>query len=160
MHRHPRHAAARGQLEHREHVRLVAVHAAGRKQAHHVQGAAAGQHRVAGGVEFGVVEEAGVLDRRVDPGQVLVDDAAGADVHVPDFGIAHLPVRQADVAAFGVDQGGRMFGQQPAPGGHVGLGDGVVGGIVAVAPAIEDQQDDGAGAVGAGGGGWHGRESR
>ena len=62
--------------------------------------------------QLGVGEEAAVLDRRVDAGQVLVDDAAGAEVHVADFGIAHLPVRQADVAAFGMDQRVRALGQQ------------------------------------------------
>src|SRR5690606_26232034 len=113
------------------------------EQAHQVHGAAAGHRGVAGGQQLVVVEEAAVLDRRVDAGQVLVDDASGTDVHMPDFGIAHLPVRQADVAALGVHQGGRVFGQQPPPVGHVGQGDGVVVGVVAVSPAIEDQQDDG-----------------
>ncbi len=62
-----------------------------------------------------VVEEAAVRDRRVDAGQVLVHDAAGADVHVADFGIAHLAVRQADVCAVRLHQRVRTVGEQPAP---------------------------------------------
>ena len=46
-----------------------------------------------------VLEEAAVGDRVVDPRQVLLDDRAGAEVEVADLGVAHLPVRQADVAA-------------------------------------------------------------
>ena len=68
MHARPRDACAAGQFEHREDVRLVAVHAAGRQQAHHVQRAAAGLRGGAGGAQLGVGEEAAVLDRRVDRG--------------------------------------------------------------------------------------------
>ena len=39
-----------------------------------------------------------------DPRQILHDHAAGADVEMADFGIAHLPVRQADVFARGVQE--------------------------------------------------------
>ena len=143
MHRHTCHPRALGQFQHREDVRFMAVHAAGREQAHHVQGAAARIHRRARRIQFAVVEEAGVLDRRVHAGQVLVNDAAGTQVHVPDFGIAHLPVRQAHMTAFGMDQRMRRGGQQSVPVGQLGLGQRIVFGLVAMPPAIQDQQDDG-----------------
>ncbi|MNZ99418.1 hypothetical protein D3C78_1187410 [compost metagenome] len=44
-----------------------------------------------------VLEELAVANGLGDAGEVLVDDTAGAQVHVTDFGVAHLPVRQADV---------------------------------------------------------------
>jgi len=37
-------------------------------------------------------EKTAVGDSGVDAGQILVDDAAGTDIHVPDFRIAHLIV--------------------------------------------------------------------
>jgi hypothetical protein len=67
---------------------------------------------------------------------------------VADLGIAHLPVRQADVAALGVDQGAGAIADQGPPVRQVGLGDGVVGRVVPVPPAIQDQQQQGLGAGG------------
>ena len=64
--------------------------------------------------QFFVGEERAVLDRRVDAGQILIDDAPCADIHMPNFGVAHLPVRQADVAAFGMHQRVRAVGEQAA----------------------------------------------
>ena len=40
-----------------------------------------------------VLEERAVGDRVVDPGEVLLDDGAGAEVEVADLGVAHLAVR-------------------------------------------------------------------
>src|SRR5690606_1647178 len=80
------------------------------------------QHRVVadrgvtGGEQFLVGEETAVADRRVDAGQVLVDDPACAEVHVADFGIAHLPVGKADMHAGGMDQRMRTVGQQAVAG--------------------------------------------
>ena len=70
---------------------------------------------MAGGQQLGVAEESAAFDLGIHPGEGLVDDAAGADVHVADFGIAHLAVRQTDEAALGMDQGIRAFGQQAPP---------------------------------------------
>ena len=44
-----------------------------------------------------------VGDRLVDPRQFLVNDAARAEVQVPDFAVAHLPGGQADVLARGAE---------------------------------------------------------
>ena len=143
MHRNPRHPGALGKIQHREDVALVAVHATGRQQSQYMQGAATGDGRRARGEQFGIGEKAAVVDRGIDPGQVLVDDAAGAEVHVPDFGIAHLPVRQADMAAGGFDQRVRLRRPQRAPVRQLGLRQRVVLRIVAMTPAIEDQQDHG-----------------
>ena len=102
---------------------------------------------IAGGAQFGVGEEAAVLDRRVDAGEVLIDDAAGAQIHVADLGIAHLPVRQADVAALGVDQRMRPLRPQAVPVRQIGQRQRVVGRILAIPPTVQDQQDDGLGTV-------------
>ncbi len=104
MHRHIRHALPSGQFQHREDVLLVAVHPTRRQQAEHMQGTVLRLGRRAGRQQLRIGEEAAIADGRVDPGQVLVDDAAGAQVHVAHFRVAHLPIRQADMAAFGMDQ--------------------------------------------------------
>ena len=145
VHGDARHAAARGEVEHGEDVRLVAVHAAGRDEAKQVERAIGRLGRVAGLHERGVVEETAVGDRGVDAGEVLVDDAARTDVHVADFGIAHLPVRQTDELPVRLHQRVRIFAQHAPPVRQVGPGDRVVRGVVAMAPAIEDEQEDGFG---------------
>ena len=48
--------------------------------------------------DHGVGGELAGFDREADPRQILIDDAAGAEVHVADLGVAHLPRRQSDVA--------------------------------------------------------------
>ena len=68
-----------------------------------------------------------VVDRIVDARQVLRHHPAGADIHVADFGIAHLPVGQADGAAGGLQQGVRALGQHAFEIGGMGRGDRVVG---------------------------------
>ena len=59
-----------------------------------------------------------------------------------NFGIAHLSVGQTDPFALGMDQGVRPCGQQLTPVGDICQRDGVVGGFLAVTPAIKDQQYD------------------
>ena len=103
----------------------------------HVRPDVEGQHQAVRG------EEAAVFNGSIDAGEVLVDDAPRAQVHVPDFGIAHLPVRQAHMTAFGMDQRMRRGGQQSVPVGQLGLGQRIVFGLVSMPPAIQDQQDDG-----------------
>ena len=89
----------------------MAVHAAGAEQAENVQGAVRALDRRAGAEQRGVGQEAAIGDRGVDARQVLIDDAPGADVHVADFRIAHLAVRQADVQPVRFDQRVRALGQ-------------------------------------------------
>ena len=74
------------------------VHPAARHQPEQVQppvlradGAGVAQHPV--------LEERAVVDRIVDPREVLAHDLAGAEVEVADLGVAHLAVGQADGAA-------------------------------------------------------------
>ena len=46
-------------------------------------------------------EEAAVVNATADSGQLLVYDPTRTDIEVPDFRVAHLPIRQADVEARG-----------------------------------------------------------
>ncbi len=94
MHDHGAHPALRGELEARLEVAEVAVHAALGHEAHEVQRAAPPGGLVAGLHEDAVAEEVAVGDRLRDAREVLVHDAAGADVEVADLGVAHLARRQ------------------------------------------------------------------
>ena len=106
----------------RRRVALVAVHAARRGEAEQVAGAAggaqlgdeAGQHRRR--------RERAVRHRRVDPRQVLHHHPPGADVEVPDLGVAHLPFRQADIVAGGAQEGARPGRPQRVEGRACGPG--------------------------------------
>ena len=84
-----------------------------------------------------------VLDGVVDARQVGHGDAAGAEIHVADLGIAHLALGQADEGLRGVDQALRAGRDQPVVVGRARIEDGVVIRIRPVAPAVEDAQDGG-----------------
>jgi hypothetical protein len=83
-----------------------------------------------------------VGDRLVDARQVLGHDAAGAEIHVADFGIAHLTVGEADVMLAGLQFGMRARLKEFVPVRRVRVEDGVVGLVGALAPAIENAKDD------------------
>ncbi len=84
--------------------------------------------------------EAAVLGGVADARQFLHHHAAGADVQVADLGVAHLAVRQPDIAAGGVQEGVRAALPQPVEVRLARLTDGVVGGFLAPAEAVEDHQ--------------------
>ena len=87
-------------------------------------------------------EQLAVADALVDPRQVLVDDAAGAHVHVADLGVAHLSGGQTDRFA-GRDQlGMRIPLQQRVVGRLARERDGVVLGLGPEPPAVEHDEDD------------------
>src|SRR5271156_3434353 len=81
-------------------------------------------------------------NRICDARQVLHHDAAGADIEMSDLGIAHLAVRQADVLAGSVQECVRPVLPQPVEGRRLGLTDGVVGCLLAPAPAVENNEHD------------------
>ena len=95
--------------------------------------------------EHRVLEELTVADGLGHPGKVLIDDAARAQVHVTDFGVAHLPVRQADIHARAGNEAMRLAGAQAVVDRRVSGVDGVVFRAFAVAEAIQDDQDQGFG---------------
>ena len=88
-----------GHIQQAEQVVLVAVDAAGAHQAHKVDGLA----MVDGGLHVAhqhlIFLHLAVLNGLGDQGQLLVDDAARADVGVADFRVAHLAVGQTHAHA-------------------------------------------------------------
>ena len=93
-----------------------------------------------GGDQHRVLEELAVPDGLGDAGQLLIDDAAGAEIGVSDLAVAHLPLRQADGQAGAAQQGVRTAGEQRVERRRARRGDGVVGRGRSLAPAVEDRQ--------------------
>ncbi len=137
---HGRHAGIGEDFCQRRGVILMRVHAAGRYQPDQMTGAAAvlqfldeaGEHRRLCDLAAG--------DGVADPRQVLHHHAAGADIEMADFGVAHLAVRQSDIVTGGVKEPARPGFPQPIEGRRFGLPHGIVGVVLAPAEAVEDHQ--------------------
>ena len=79
---------------------------------------------------------------RVDAGDVHAHNASSADVEVADFAVAHLSVGQADEVVGGLNQGVGKLAQQLVVGGLACQRDGVVGRFSAIAPSVEDGENE------------------
>ncbi len=132
-----------GHLDEGEQVAQMAVHAAVGHEADEVERIAAASDAIHRRDERRVLEKITVADALVDAREVLVDDAAGAHVHVADLGVAHLARRQADGFARGDELGVRIAHEQLVEHGRPRHRDGVVRALGADAPAVEDDQGDG-----------------
>src|SRR5208283_1376417 len=125
-----------GHFEESEEVVDVGMHTAIAEQADEVELAlAAALH--------GLLEERDLIellvgDEEINAGDIHVHDAAGADVEVADFAVAHLAHGEADGGAGGLDEGVGKSAEKFVVGGFAGQGDGIALGFGAVAPAIED----------------------
>ena len=132
------HARFRGHVHQFKDLRFVAVYAAGGQQAQYMQRIGLADfecfqnHRV-------VAEFAG-FDGVFDLGEILIHHAARADVHVTDFGIAHLARGQAHHFFGSVDDGVRVFAPQKIPVRLARLANGVVVAFFAMTEAVEDEQ--------------------
>ena len=117
------------------------MHTAVGEQSEQVKLAAAGAgvlHRIE---QHRVFEEFAILNHELDAGRIHVYDSSCADVQVPDFAVAHLPIGQPNIGAAGLDERVGIFAQQAVVNRLAGQGDGVGFGFGAVAPAVEDYED-------------------
>ena len=144
MHGH-RHPGPGDDARQPRHVVLVGVHAARRQQPDQMAGAAAGFEGFGEAPEDRALLQGAVGQRGVNAHQILHHHPAGADVHVADLGIAHLAGRQPDVGGGGVKERVGALGHEAVPGRRRGQGDGVVVGLGAHPPAVQDTQHDGPG---------------
>ena len=119
---------------------LVRMHPARRHQPHHMRGAA-GRLQLADEILHRRQARDVILrERLVDARQILHDDAAGAEIGVADFGIAHLPVGQPDIMLAGFELRMRPAPHQLVPHRRLRPFDGVVVAVIPLAPAVEDAQ--------------------
>ena len=103
-----------------------------------MQALAGAAHVVVGGDHLGILHDAAVGAGAVNLDQVLVNDAAGADIEVSHFGVAHLPVGQAYVLAASQKLRVGVLGVELIEEGRGRLIDDVALGMVADAPSVED----------------------
>ena len=148
MHHHIGHVGIGGDAEQGMQVILLTVNTAAAHQAHEVQSPAFFLGRRQRFLQDRLGGDGPVRHGAVDPEQVLVDDAPGADVEVPHFAVAHLAFGQAHGLTVGGQGGVGMLVHQPIETGRGGHMHGVVGIGLSDAPAVED--DEG-GLVGHGG---------
>ena len=133
-------AGAVEEVDQRRHMVLMGMHAARRQEAHQMAAPAAGAQFFDEAAERRQIGERAVGDGGIDARQILQHRAPGAQIHMADLGIAHLPRRQADIAARGMQQAVRIFFQQCVPHRRARLENRVVGGFAARAPAVEHAQ--------------------
>ena len=83
-------------FENREEMLVARMHAAIGEQPHHVQRTAQRSRRIEACVDDLVLVDGSRAARAVDARKLLMNDAAGTDVQMPDLGVAHLALGQAD----------------------------------------------------------------
>ena len=135
----------RGEAQECVEVAAVGVDAAIGDEADEMKGSAFLGGELAGAGERGVGEEAAVEDGGVDAGHVHADDPTGAEVQVADFAVAHLAVGQADEAVAGLEKRIREAVEKAVVDGFAGLSNGVAVRDGAVAPTVENGENDGFG---------------
>ena len=135
-----RHTCLREHLRQRRRVILMRMHAARRDQAHQVAGAAGLPQALDQADQGRGLLDLAVGDGLADARQVLHHDTAGADVEMSDLGVAHLPLRQADIPARREEEGVGAGVPQTVEGGGARLAHGVVGRVLPPAPAVQDHQ--------------------
>ena len=102
----------RSHVQHGKNVGQVAVHATVRQQAEYMKRMAA-LLRIPDRLEIdGVFKEVPVFNLEADFRQDLKHHAAGADVGMADLRVAHLPLRQTDIQAGGLELGVRKARKQ------------------------------------------------
>ena len=134
---------AQSHVEHGVDVVLVAVHAAIGEQTENVQRAAIGLELGDDFLERGVAREVAAGDGAVDTGVFLIHHPSCADIEVADFGVAHLPRRQAHSRFGRLDQGVRIAIPVMVEVRFSGTGDGIEVVGPATTEAIQDDQENG-----------------
>ena len=120
----------------------VAMYAAAAQQTDQMQIVLAVGDVVQTRVQRRMLEETAVLDGDIDAHNVLVDNAARAQVEMSDFGVAHLPFWQADRTPRCVENRAFIGAQPVVVVGGIGLDNGVVGSTLTHAPAVKNNQCD------------------
>ena len=136
------HAILLSHLQQRIKMCLLGVDTTVGNQAKQMQTATPGAGMLHRAEQRRIGEEFAVLDHVIDAGDIHVHDSPRANVEVPDFAVAHLAIGQTNVFAAGVNERVGIFAEQAVVGRLAGDGDGVCFCVWAVAPAIEDDQDE------------------
>ena len=121
----------------------MAMDPAGREQAENMDSPPIGCSAVEVGDQGRVFKKASLFDGLTDPGELLRDKAACAQMHMADLGIAHVFIRQTHIEARAAEQGVWVKGPEIVPYRFMGTVYGIVFGDVAMTPAVQYNQDQG-----------------
>src|ERR1700682_1140166 len=119
----------------------VGMHAAVGKKSEQGKATASAARVLHGCEQHRVREEFTILDHQFDTRAVHVDDTAGADIEMSYFTVAHLAVGQPHVFPAGMDKRVGIFAEQAIVGGLAGQRDGIGFCLGAVAPPVENDED-------------------
>ena len=136
------HPGPDAELDTGQQVPVERVDAARAEQPHQVQGAAALPEAGAELDEGGELVELAALNALRDSHEVLRHHPSGAQVQVPDLAVAHLSFRQSHREAASVQQRSGVGVPEPVPDRGRGQLNRVTLALGAVAPAVQDDQDD------------------
>ncbi len=139
---HDRHAGIGDDGGERRDLVLMRMHPTRRDQPHDMGGAAAFLELADKIPQCRQARDLALGERLVDARQILQDDPAGPDIGVPDLGIAHLAVGQADIVLARVEMRVRPAADQFVPDRRLGAINRVIGAVRALAPAVEDAQHE------------------
>src|SRR5262245_43067788 len=123
-------------------MRVERVHAAVPDQPDQMKRPVAALHGTAQLDQGRESSELAARDRLRDAHHVLGDDAAGAEVQVPDLAVADLTLGEAYRGTRCMEQRARRVRPQALPRGRIGELDGVAFAAGAEAPAVEHEEDD------------------
>ena len=59
--------------------------------------------------EHRICRKIAIGDRFIDAGKILIDNASGTEIQVPDFRVPHLSFGQTDIHAAATEMGDRIF---------------------------------------------------
>ena len=132
-----------GQFHHGRQMLLMTVHAAWRQETHNVYRATRADGPINGDTNSLVGKEVTVIDRLGNPGKILIDHPSSAQIHVTNFRITHLPIRQPHIHARTGNQRVWRVSPQPIPYRCIGSHDGIGFRRLAVTEAIQNHEDYG-----------------
>ncbi len=118
----------------------VAVHAAVRQQAVQMQISACLLHVLHGVKKLGILEEIPILNLLGDAGEILVNDAPGAHIHMADLGVSHLSVRKTDRKSARISLDERILLLQPVHHRRICLCHGIMKRIIRKSIPVKDQK--------------------
>ena len=124
-------------------MRVDRVHAAGADQTHEMQRATVLPSRGGSVDEHGFVKKLPSAIDCVDADEVLLHHPAGAEVQMPHLAVAHLPARQPNRLPRRRRAACAARAPRACPRSERSPCDRIAFSLRAVAPAIEDEEDDG-----------------
>src|SRR5262249_25957967 len=130
------------ELDAGQQMRIERVYAAVADQSHQMQRAAGSSQPRAELEKGGQPEEIALGDARGNAHDVLGDDAAGPQVEMPDFAIAHLSFRKSYGETAGVEQCAGERIPETVPHRRAPQLDGIALATLSISPAIQDDQGD------------------